>query len=127
MLPNLFYVSSAGNNTIKSTSCGGTKEMALNSQRVIANVNHWLSYSGSSQRQATDTCTLYQHTDNSCRSLSLRSCNLNDTQLKVRKAVKIMNRYNHGPHLTQDITWESDKSTIKHYIQEPRGQPFPSR
>ena len=27
------------------------------------------------------------------------------------------------PHLTQDTTWESDKSTIKHHKQEPRGLP----
>ena len=27
----------------------------------------------------------------------------------------------------QDTTWKSDKNTIKHHKQEPRGQPFPSR
>ena len=37
-----------------------------------------------------------------------------------------MNRYNQVPHLSQDITWESDKNTIKHYKQEPSGQLFPS-
>ena len=31
---------------------------------------------------------------------------------KVRKAAKIRNRYNQVPHLTQDITLESDKNTI---------------
>ena len=40
---------------------------------------------------------------------------------------KITNQYNQVPHLTQDTTWESDKNTIKHHKQEPRGQPFPSR
>ena len=40
---------------------------------------------------------------------------------------KIMNRYHQVPHLAQDTTWESDKNTIKHHKQEPRGQPFPSR
>ena len=48
-------------------------------------------------------------------------------QLKVRKAAMTRNRYNQVPHLTEDITWESDKNTIKHRKQEPRGQPFPSR
>ena len=28
---------------------------------------------------------------------------------KVRKAAKIMKRYNQVPYLTQDTTWESDK------------------
>ena len=45
----------------------------------------------------------------------------------VRKKTKIRNRYNQVPHLTQDTTWESDKITIRHHKQEPRGQPFPSR
>ena len=36
--------------------------------------------------------------------------------MKVRKNAKIRNRYN--PHLTQDITLESDKNTRKHKIQE---------
>ena len=31
------------------------------------------------------------------------------------------------PYLTKNTTWESDKNTIKHHKQEPRGQPFPSR
>ena len=43
------------------------------------------------------------------------------TEFKVRKAAKIRNRYNQVPHLTQDTTWESDKNTIKHHKQEPRG------
>ena len=38
----------------------------------------------------------------------------------------IRNRYNQVPHLTQDTNWESDKNTIKHHKQEPRGQPFPA-
>ena len=45
----------------------------------------------------------------------------------VRKRAKITNRYNQAPHLTQDTTWQTDKNTIKHHKQEPRGQPFPSR
>ena len=40
---------------------------------------------------------------------------------------KIRNQYNQVPYLTQDTTWKSDENTIKHYKQEPRGQPFPSR
>ena len=30
-----------------------------------------------------------------------------------KKVDKIRNRYNQGPHLTKDTTWESDKNTIK--------------
>ena len=44
--------------------------------------------------------------------------------IKIRKVAKIRNRYNQVPHLTQDITFESDKNTIRHHKQEPRGQPF---
>ena len=40
---------------------------------------------------------------------------------------KIRNQYYQEPHLTQDTTRESDKITIWHHKQEPRGQPFPSR
>ena len=47
--------------------------------------------------------------------------------VKVRKMAKIRNQYSQVPHLTMDTTWESDKSTIRHHKQEPRGQPFPSR
>ena len=46
---------------------------------------------------------------------------------KVRKRVKIRNRYNHAPHLTKDTSGESDNFTIKHHKREPRGQSFPSR
>ena len=45
--------------------------------------------------------------------------------MEVRKATKISNQQ--VPHLTQDTTWESDKNTIKHHRQEPRGQPSPSK
>ena len=37
---------------------------------------------------------------------------------EVRKKAKIRNQYNQAPQLTQDTIWESDKSTIKHHIQE---------
>ena len=47
--------------------------------------------------------------------------------VKIKKVAKISNRYNQVPHLPQDTIWESDKKTIKHHKQEPRGQPFPSR
>ena len=30
----------------------------------------------------------------------------------VRKAAKIRNRYNQVPHLTQDTTWESEKTQL---------------
>ena len=32
---------------------------------------------------------------------------------KVRKVAKIRNRYNQVPHVTQDTTWESDKTQLK--------------
>ena len=37
---------------------------------------------------------------------------------KARKKANIRNRYNQVPHLTQDTTRESDKITIKQYIQD---------
>ena len=38
-----------------------------------------------------------------------------------------MNRYNQVPHLIQDTTWESDKNTRKHHIQESQEvSPFPA-
>ena len=40
--------------------------------------------------------------------------------IKIRKAAKIRNRYD------QDITWESDKNTVRHHKQEPRGNAFPA-
>ena len=48
-------------------------------------------------------------------------------KFKVRKVAKIRNQYNQVPHLIQDTTWESDKNTITHHKQEPKGHPFPSR
>ena len=36
---------------------------------------------------------------------------------ELSKKVKLRNRYNQVPHLTQGTTWESDK-TQKHHIQE---------
>ena len=45
----------------------------------------------------------------------------------VRKRAKIRIQYNQVPHLSQDTTWKSDKHTIRHHKQGPRGQPFPSR
>ena len=46
--------------------------------------------------------------------------------VKVRKLLKVRNRYNQVPHLTKGTTLESDKNTIKHHKRESRGQPFPS-
>ena len=47
--------------------------------------------------------------------------------IKVRKKAKIRNEYNQVPHLTQDTTWESDKNTRKHLIQESQEvSPFPA-
>ena len=38
--------------------------------------------------------------------------------LKVRKMAKIRNQYNQVPQLTQHITWESNKITIRHHKQK---------
>ena len=38
--------------------------------------------------------------------------------VKIMKKVKIRNRYNKVSNLNQDTTWESDKNTRKHHIQE---------
>ena len=47
--------------------------------------------------------------------------------IKVSREEKISNRYNQVPHLTQYTTWESDKNTIKHNIQQSQGaSPFPA-
>ena len=47
--------------------------------------------------------------------------------MKVSKKAKIRNQYNQVPHLTQDTTWESDKNTRKHHIQECQEvSPFPA-
>ena len=51
---------------------------------------------------------------------TFQSCN-------VREKAKIGNRYNQVPHLTQDIIWESDKSTRKCYTQESQeANPYPT-
>ena len=49
---------------------------------------------------------------------------LEDKVFNVRTKAKIKNRHNQAPHLTRDTTWESDKNTIKHHIQEV--SPFPA-
>ena len=38
--------------------------------------------------------------------------------MKVRKKVKINNRYNQVPHLTWDTIWETDINTRKDHTQE---------
>ena len=47
--------------------------------------------------------------------------------VKVSKKAQIRNRYNQVPHLAQGTTWESDKNTRKHHIQENQEvSPFPA-
>ena len=47
--------------------------------------------------------------------------------MKQSKKARIRNRYNQVPHLTKDTTWESDKNTRKHNIQESQEvSPFPA-
>ena len=43
-----------------------------------------------------------------------------------KKKSKIRNRYNQVPHMTEDITWESDIHTIRHHKREPRVSPYPA-
>ena len=85
-----------------------------------------------------DSCSLFyenfaiagasvSHGHNSSLFMFLNSYHNNNCGSKERKMAKIRNQYNQVPHLTQDITWESDKITIRHHKQKPRGQPFPSR
>ena len=45
---------------------------------------------------------------------------------KVRKATKIRNRYNQVPHLTQDTTWESDKTQLNITNKSKEVSPFPA-
>ena len=45
---------------------------------------------------------------------------------KLRKVAKIRHRYNQVPHLTQDTTLESDKTTIKHHKQGQEVRLFPA-
>ena len=50
-----------------------------------------------------------------------------DFWLQVRKKAKIRKRYNQLPNLTQVTTWESDKNTRKHHIQDSEeDSPFPA-
>ena len=46
--------------------------------------------------------------------------------VKVRKKAKIRNLYNQGPHLTQDTTWESNKTTINITNKSQEVSPFPA-
>ena len=46
--------------------------------------------------------------------------------VKVRKMAKIRNWYNQVPHLTQDTTWESNKTTINITNKSQEVSPFPS-
>ena len=46
---------------------------------------------------------------------------------KVRKKVKVRNRYNQVPLPTRDTVWESDKNIVKHHTQESQEvSPFPA-
>ena len=43
---------------------------------------------------------------------------------KVRKVAKIRNQYNQVPHLTQDTTWESDKTQLNITSKNQEVNPF---
>ena len=44
----------------------------------------------------------------------------------VRKKARIRNQYNQVPHLTQDTTWESDKSQLDITNKSQEVSPFPA-
>ena len=46
--------------------------------------------------------------------------------LKVREVAKIRNRYDQVPHLTQDTTWESDKTQLNITKKGQKASPFPA-
>ena len=46
---------------------------------------------------------------------------------EVRKTAKIRNQYNQVPHLTQDTTWESDKSQLDITNKTQEVSPFNGR
>ena len=46
--------------------------------------------------------------------------------VKVRKTVRIRNRYNQVPHLSQDTKWEGNKITINITNKSQEVSPFPS-
>ena len=46
--------------------------------------------------------------------------------VKVRIMAKIRNPYNQVPHLTQDTTWESNKTTINITNKSQKVNPFPA-
>ena len=51
---------------------------------------------------------------------------IQDTYIKIRKETNIRKRYNQVPHLTQDTTWESNKSTINITNKSQVVSPFPA-
>ena len=48
------------------------------------------------------------------------------SHMKVRKTAKIRERYNHVLHLTQDTTWESNKTTKNITYKSQEVSPFPA-
>ena len=46
--------------------------------------------------------------------------------IKERKVAKFWNRYNQVPHLTQDTTWESDKTQLNITSESQEVSPFPA-
>ena len=46
--------------------------------------------------------------------------------IKVKKVATISNRYNQVPRLTQDTTWESDKTQLNITDESQEVSPFPA-
>ena len=57
-----------------------------------------------------------------CQVFLLLDCMLSN--IEVRKMTKIRKQYNHAPHLTQDTTWESKKTTINITNKSQEVSPF---
>ena len=56
-----------------------------------------------------------------------RLCKRDGRRMKVRKATKIRNRYNHVPHLTRIPHGKVTNTQLNIKNKEPSGQPFSSR
>ena len=66
-----------------------------------------LTYSAGLEVRLYARVLIYIHASNEYSCVHLR-------KVKQRKKAKIKNRYNQAPHLTQDTTWECEKT--KHTI-----------
>ena len=77
------------------------------------------------------TCWFSSKMDSQCKhsieQIPVHEVFISIWPLKSKKGGKDQESFLSSTYLTEDTTRESDKNTIKHHKQEPRGQPFPSR